>query len=83
MPLAAQNRFYEGMKLPPIKIGEDFTVRDDMTELISNYMSRASREAINDFKARVARGLAAGPESESVCRGKGEFICKRIVQEHG
>lgn len=54
MPLAARNRFYEGMKLPPIKIGEYFTVRDDMIELISNYMSRASREAINDLKARVA-----------------------------
>jgi acetophenone carboxylase len=54
MPLAARNRFYEGMKLPPIKIGENYTVRDDMVELISNYMSRAAREAINDLKARVA-----------------------------
>jgi acetophenone carboxylase len=54
MPLAARNRFYEGMKLPPIKIGENYTIRDDMMELIANYMSRAAREAINDLKARVA-----------------------------
>lgn len=70
MPLAAKNRFYEGMKLPPIKIGEHYTVRDDMVELIANYMTRSSREAINDLKARVAAASRLAQRTSDLAKEK-------------
>ena len=80
MPLAARNRFYEGMKLPPIKIGEDFTVRDDMMELISNYMSRASREAINDLKARVAAATRLAQRVTQFAKEKGNLFVRGLFR---
>ncbi len=80
MPLAAQNRFYEGMKLPPIKIGENLTVRDDMIEMISNYMSRASREAINDLKARVAAATRLAHRVREFAVEKGNVYIKGLFR---
>ncbi|UCF56083.1 MAG: hydantoinase B/oxoprolinase family protein, partial [Deltaproteobacteria bacterium] len=80
MPLASQNRFYEGMKLPPIKIGEDFTIRDDMIELISNYMSRASREAINDLKARVAAATRLAERVSQFAQEKSNLYVKGLFR---
>lgn len=80
MPLAARNRFYEGMKLPPIRIGENFTVRDDMMELISNYMSRASREAINDLKARVAASTRLAQRVAEFAKEKGNSFVRGLFR---
>jgi len=80
MPLAARNRFYEGMKLPPIKIGENYTVRDDMIELISNYMSRSSREAINDLKARVAAAARLEKRVSQFAKEKGNKFVKGLFR---
>ncbi|MBW2119926.1 MAG: hydantoinase B/oxoprolinase family protein [Deltaproteobacteria bacterium] len=80
MPLAAKNRFYEGMKLPPIKIGENYTVRDDMLELISNYMSRASREAINDLKARVAASTRLTERVSHFAKEKGNLFVNGLFR---
>ena len=80
MPLAAMNRFYEGMKLPPIKIGENYAVRDDMLELISNYMSRASREAMNDLKARVAAATRLAQRVKEFANEKGNLFVRGLFR---
>lgn len=80
MPLAARNRFYEGMKLPPIRIGENFAIRDDMVELISNYMSRASREAINDLKARVAAATRLAQRVTQFAKEKGNPFVRGLFR---
>ncbi len=51
-PLMALNRFYEGMKLIPIKIGENYTIRDDLLQMMAN-MVRTQRMQIIDTRARV------------------------------
>ncbi|EFK09275.1 hydantoinase B/oxoprolinase [delta proteobacterium NaphS2] len=54
MVLTAKSRHYEGMKLSPIKIGENYQVRADMIEMMENFISRAPRMQTIDVKARCA-----------------------------
>src|SRR5690606_9621695 len=53
MPLTARSRHDEGMKLTPIKIGENFRVRDDMLDMMENFTSRAPRMQAVDVRARI------------------------------
>ncbi|HBY94036.1 MAG: hydantoinase B/oxoprolinase family protein [Ardenticatenaceae bacterium] len=54
MPVSASSRFEEGMNLPPIKIGENGVLREDMLEMVAAYGIRAPQMFIIDLKARVA-----------------------------
>ncbi|WP_180954288.1 hydantoinase B/oxoprolinase family protein [Bacillus sp. M6-12] len=51
-PLLAKNRFYEGMKLIPIKIGENYQLKEDLLEMMAN-MVRTRRMQIIDTRARA------------------------------
>jgi N-methylhydantoinase B/oxoprolinase/acetone carboxylase alpha subunit len=53
MPLSAKSRHYEGMKLSPIKIGENHELRADLLEMMENAISRAPRMQVIDVRARV------------------------------
>lgn len=50
----AKTRHDEGMKLSPIKIGENYRLRNDMLRMMENFISRAPRMQVTDVKARVA-----------------------------
>ena len=52
MPVSAKSRFEEGLNLPPIKIGENFEIRNDFLELYSVYGLRAPAMFISDLRAR-------------------------------
>jgi N-methylhydantoinase B/oxoprolinase/acetone carboxylase alpha subunit len=52
MPVSAKSRFEEGLNLPPIKIGENFELRDDFLEFYSVYGLRAPAMFISDLRAR-------------------------------
>lgn len=51
---AAKTRHDEGMKLTPIKIGENYRLRTDLLNMMENFISRAPRMQVTDVKARVA-----------------------------
>ncbi|MBJ3778512.1 hydantoinase B/oxoprolinase family protein [Acuticoccus mangrovi] len=51
---AATTRHDEGMKLTPIKIGENYRLRTDLLNMMENFISRAPRMQVTDVKARVA-----------------------------
>lgn len=53
MPLNARSRNDEGMKLTPIKIGENFRIRSDMLRMMENFIGRAPRMQAVDTRARV------------------------------
>ncbi|GAB7386411.1 hydantoinase B/oxoprolinase family protein [Bacillaceae bacterium] len=53
MPVSARTRYDEGMKLPPLKIGENYQIRSDILEMMANMVSRAPRMQVVDTKARV------------------------------
>jgi len=52
MPISAKSRFEEGLNLPPIKIGENFKLRNDFLEMYSVYGLRAPAMFISDLRAR-------------------------------
>ena len=53
MAPSAKSRYDEGMKLPPIKIGRNYQIHEDMLEMMANMCSRAPRMQVTDVKARV------------------------------
>jgi N-methylhydantoinase B/oxoprolinase/acetone carboxylase alpha subunit len=53
MPVTARTRYDEGMKLPPMKIGENYQIRSDILEMMANMVSRAPRMQVIDTKVRV------------------------------
>ena len=52
MPVTARSRFEEGLNLPPIKIGENYELRNDFLEFYSAYGMRAPAMFISDLRAR-------------------------------
>jgi acetophenone carboxylase len=52
MPVSARSRFEEGLNLPPMKIGENFELRNDFLEFYSVYGLRAPAMFISDLRAR-------------------------------
>ena len=50
----AVSRHDEGMKLTPIKIGENYRLKTDILMMMENFISRAPRMQVTDVKARVA-----------------------------
>jgi acetophenone carboxylase len=50
----AVSRHDEGMKLTPIKIGENYRLKTDLLMMMENFISRAARMQVTDVKARVA-----------------------------
>ena len=52
MPVSAKSRFEEGLNMPPIKIGENYQLRNDFLEFYSVYGLRAPAMFISDLRAR-------------------------------
>jgi N-methylhydantoinase B/oxoprolinase/acetone carboxylase alpha subunit len=52
MPVSARSRFDEGLNLPPIKIAENYELRNDFLEFYSVYGLRAPAMFISDLRAR-------------------------------
>jgi acetophenone carboxylase len=54
MILTARTVCDEGMRLTPIKIGENFRLRDDLLEMMENMVVRTPRMQMIDVRARAA-----------------------------
>jgi N-methylhydantoinase B/oxoprolinase/acetone carboxylase alpha subunit len=52
MPVSAKSRFEEGLNLPPMKIAENFEIRNDFLEMYSAWGMRAPAMFISDLRAR-------------------------------
>lgn len=52
--IKAITRHDEGMKLAPFKIGENYKIRDDLDNLMINFMSRNPRMQQTDIRARAS-----------------------------
>src|SRR6202050_3105935 len=73
MPVSARSRFEEGLNLPPMKIGENFELRNDFLEFYSVYGFGAPAVFISDL-------LARGPHSARVRVRLLEVVAKRGVE---
>lgn len=53
MPVSATARWEEGLHLPPLKIGENHVLREDILEMMAAYGMRAPQMFLIDLKARA------------------------------
>ncbi|TAK36759.1 MAG: hypothetical protein EPO21_01480 [Chloroflexota bacterium] len=53
MPPSAQSRYDEGMRISPIKVGENYTLRYDLVQMMENFV-RDPRQQTLDLKTRTA-----------------------------
>ncbi len=89
MPVSAQARFEEGMNLPPMKIGENFELRQDVLNMFELFGVRAPQMIAVDLKARcttadrVRRRIIELAEREGVDYIKGLFRKMLIEAETG
>ena len=75
MCVRAQSRYDEGMKIPPMKIGENYQIREDMLEMMENMVGRAPRMQLSDVRARVIAADRIRKRVEDLCHEKGnEFV---------
>lgn len=80
MPLTAKSRHDEGMLLSPIKIGENFRLREDLVEMCVNLMSRAPRMQAIDMRARMSAADRLRTRIASLAREKGNDFIKGLFR---
>jgi N-methylhydantoinase B/oxoprolinase/acetone carboxylase alpha subunit len=80
MPQSAKTRHDEGMLLSPIKIGENFRLREDLVEMCVNLMSRAPRMQAIDMRARVSAADRLRMRLISLAKEKGNGFVKGLFR---
>ena len=82
----ARSRYDEGLLVPPIKIGENFALKEDLLAMLSN-MTRDPRTMILDIKARLAAcRIAERRLKEHVAEKGADFLIgalRRVLQVTG
>lgn len=85
MPPSARTRFDEGLNLPPIKIGENFAIREDFLEMYGAFALRAPAMVLTDLRARCTTADRARVRLLEVVRKEGvEYVVgllSRMVSE--
>ena len=84
MPVSATSRFHEGLNLPPIKIGANHQLREDMLELFNAFGIRAPQMITTDLKARATAADRVRTRILEVCEREGpDFVVgvlRRMLQ---
>lgn len=81
MSVTAKSRYDEGMKLTPIKIGENYQIRSDMLEMMANMCARAPRMQVIDVKARATGADRVRVRLQEVAEQKGLQFVKGIFRK--
>jgi N-methylhydantoinase B/oxoprolinase/acetone carboxylase alpha subunit len=75
MPLSATSRFEEGMNLPPMKIGQNFRINNDIIELFRAFGIRAEANVTVDLKARCTTADRVRLRLVEMCEREGpDFV---------
>jgi len=72
MPVSATSRFEEGMNLPPMKIGENFRINNDIIELFRAFGIRAEANVTVDLKARCTTADRVRLRIVEMCEREGK-----------
>ncbi|MCB1746719.1 MAG: hydantoinase B/oxoprolinase family protein [Gammaproteobacteria bacterium] len=85
MPVSATSRFEEGMNLPPMKIGRDFRINNDIIELFRAFGIRAEANVTVDLKARCTTADRVRLRIVEMCKREGvDFVTglfRRMLDE--
>lgn len=69
-PIAAKSRYEEGLMVPPIKVGENYTLREDIMTMLGT-ATRDPRTMVLDIKARLAACRIAERRIQKIVEEKG------------
>jgi acetophenone carboxylase len=89
MPINANARFLEGGNFPPIKIGENGRIRNDVVEMMGAFGLRAPQMVVIDLKARATaadrarKRIIEMADEKGVDYVKGLFRKMLMVAEEG
>ncbi|HJP35825.1 MAG TPA: hydantoinase B/oxoprolinase family protein [Gammaproteobacteria bacterium] len=85
MPVSATSRFEEGMNLPPMKVGQNFRINNDIIELFRAFGIRAEANVIVDLKARCTTADRVRMRIVEMCERDGvDFVTglfRRMLDE--
>jgi N-methylhydantoinase B/oxoprolinase/acetone carboxylase alpha subunit len=81
MPINANSRFLEGGNFPPIKIGENFRIREDFLELMAAFGMRAPQMVVIDLKARATAADRALKRLVELAGEKGPGYVKGLMRK--
>lgn len=77
----AVSRHDEGMKLTPIKIGENYLLKNDLLLMMENFVSRAPRMQVTDVKARVSACDRIRIRVQDLAQKKGARFLRGLFQK--
>jgi acetophenone carboxylase len=80
MPFSARSRHDEGMKLTPIKIGENFRLKNDLVDMMVNFVSRAPRMQAVDTRARVTGADRLRVRLQGMARDRGADFFRGLMR---
>jgi len=76
VPVTAKSRYHEGMRLTPIKIGENYQLKEDLLEMMTNMVARAARMQSIDVRARATACDRVRIRVQELAEKKGpDFLC--------
>ena len=81
MPISAKSRFEEGMNLPPMKIGENFEIRDDVVTMFEAFGIRAPAMIATDLKARCTTADRVRTRIIELCDREGAAYVKGLFRK--
>lgn len=81
MEINAQSRFSEGFNSPPIKVGENFKLRNDFLGLLESYGLRAPQMVLADLRARCGAADRARARLAEMANRKGSAYIVGLLQK--
>lgn len=81
MPVSATSRFEEGMNLPPMKIGENFVLREDVVSMFQAFGLRAPQMIAVDLKARCTTADRVRTRLLELCDREGAGHVKGLFRK--
>lgn len=77
---AAKSRFEEGLHVTPVKIAENFTLKNDISEMMA-FMVRDERMFMGDMRARMATCLKMRERILELCEEKGKDFVVGLIRK--
>ena len=78
MPVSATSRFEEGMNLPPMRIGSNFRLHEDVVTMFEAFGIRAPQMISVDLKARATTADRIRTRIIEICEKKGVDYLKTL-----
>ncbi len=75
----AKSKYEEGMSLTPIKIAENYVLKDDLVEMMVNFISRVPRQQMLDLKARVTAADRLRMRIQQMAEQKGKSFVRGLM----